>query len=195
MEQYAETCRFILSCNYSSKIIEPIQSRCAVFRFRPLADDQVRMQIETVAKSEGIELDQDACEAIIHVSLGDLRRAITALQVSASLSNHVTRSLIYETTATAPPEDLHGYLLACKEDGFHPARRRLRTILDQFGLAGTDLVNQLHRALYDADFFSETQKLDITEMMATIDFRLVEGGGESLQLDSMTATICSMFRD
>jgi replication factor C small subunit len=55
MEQYAETCRFILSCNYSSKIIEPIQSRCAVFRFRPLADDQVRMQIQAVAKSEGIE--------------------------------------------------------------------------------------------------------------------------------------------
>ncbi|MCS5534717.1 MAG: hypothetical protein NZ802_02570, partial [Candidatus Poseidoniales archaeon] len=131
------------------------------------------------------------CEAIVHVSLGDLRRAITALQVSASLDSHVTRALIYETTATAPPEELHGYLLACKEDGFHPARRRLRTILDQFGLAGTDLVNQLHRALYDAEFLSETQKLDITEMMAQIDFRLVEGGGEALQLDSMTASICA----
>ena len=191
MEQYAETCRFILSCNYSSKIIEPIQSRCAVFRFRPLADDQVRMQIQAVSKIEEIELDEDACEAIVHVSLGDLRRAITALQVSASLDSHVTRALIYETTATAPPEELHGYLLACKEDGFHPARRRLRTILDQFGLAGTDLVNQLHRALYDAEFLSETQKLDITEMMAQIDFRLVEGGGEALQLDSMTASICA----
>ena len=191
MEQYAETCRFILSCNYSSKIIEPIQSRCAVFRFRPLADDQVRMQIQAVSESEGIELDEDACEAIVHVSLGDLRRAITALQVSASLDTHVTRALIYETTATAPPEELHGYLLACKEDGFHPARRRLRTILDQFGLAGTDLVNQLHRALYDADFLSETQKLEITELMAQIDFRLIEGGGEALQLDSMTASICA----
>ena len=191
MEQYAETCRFILSCNYSSKIIEPIQSRCAVFRFRPLADDQVRMQIQSVAESENIQLDEDACEAIVHVSLGDLRRAITALQVSASLDSHVTRSLIYETTATAPPEELHGYLLACKEDGFHPARRRLRGILDQFGLAGTDLVNQLHRALYDAEFLSEIQKLELTEMMAEIDFRLVEGGGEALQLDSMTDSICS----
>ena len=113
-------------------------------------------------------MDEEACEAIVHVSLGDLRRAITALQVSASLDTHVTRALIYETTATAPPEELHGYLLACKEDGFHPARRRLRSILDQFGLAGTDLVNQLHRALYDAEFLSESQKLEITEMLSLI---------------------------
>ena len=148
------------------------------------------MQIQSVAESENIQLDEDACEAIVHVSLGDLRRAITALQVSASLDsrNPFTN---YETTATAPPEELHGYLLACKEDGFHPARRRLRGILDQFGLAGTDLVNQLHRALYDAEFLSEIQKLELTEMMAEIDFRLVEGGGEALQLDSMTASICS----
>ena len=191
MEQYSNTCRFILSCNYSSKIIEPIQSRCAVFRFRPLADDQVRLEILAVAKAESIQLDDEACEAIVHVSLGDLRRAITALQVSASLDSHVTRALIYETTATAPPEELHGYLLACREDGFHPARRRLRTILDMFGLAGTDLVNQLHRALYDAEFLAESQKLDLTETMAEIDFRLVEGGGEALQLDALTASICS----
>ena len=191
MEQYAETCRFILSCNYSSKIIEPIQSRCAVFRFRPLADDQVRAQIIAVAKAESIRLDDEACDAIVHVSLGDLRRAITALQVSSSLDNHVTRALIYETTATAPPEELHGYLLACREDGFHPARRRLRTILDGFGLAGTDLVNQLHRALYDAEFLSESEKLELTETMAEVDFRLVEGGGEALQLDALTASICA----
>lgn len=191
MEQYAETCRFILSCNYSSKIIEPIQSRCAVFRFRPLADAQVRRQIIDVAGAEGVQLDEDACDAIVHVSLGDLRRAITALQVSASLDSHVTRALIYETTATAPPEELHGYLLACREDGFHPARRRLRSILDQFGLAGTDLVNQLHRALYSAEFLSEPQKLTLTEVMAEVDFRLVEGGGEALQLDALTASICA----
>jgi DNA polymerase III delta prime subunit len=60
-------------------------------------------------------------------------------------------------------------------------------------LAGTDLVNQLHRALYDAEFLSETLKLEITEMMAEIDFRLVEGGGEALQLDAMTASICAKF--
>ena len=108
MEQYSETCRFILSCNYSSKIIEAIQSRCAVFRFRPLDEDKVLEMVTDVAQKEGVELDAEAAEAIAHVSLGDLRKAITSLQVAASLDRHVTRELVYETTATAPPEELHG---------------------------------------------------------------------------------------
>ena len=195
MEQYSGTCRFILSCNYSSKIIEPIQSRCAVFRFRPIASDQVAEEVRRIAAAEGIELDDDACDAIVHVSLGDLRKAITALQVAASLDTHITRALVYETTATAPPEALHGFVLACKQDGFHPARRRLRDILDQYGLAGTDFVNQLHRSVFDIEFLSERQKLDLTETMAEIDFRLVEGGGEALQLDALCSRLCQMLAD
>ena len=195
MEQYSGTCRFILSCNYSSKIIEPIQSRCAVFRFRPIASDQVAEEVREIAAAEGSELDDAACDAIVHVSLGDLRKAITALQVAASLDTHVTRALVYETTATAPPEALHGFVLACKQDGFHPARRRLREILDQYGLAGTDFVNQLHRSVFDIEFLSESQKLDLTEAMAEIDFRLVEGGGEALQLDALCSRLCQMLPD
>jgi len=193
MEQNAETCRFILSCNYSSKIIEPIQSRCAVFRFRPLAEDQVLEMVTSVAANEGINLDEDAAAAIAHVSLGDLRKAITSLQVAASLDSNVTRDLIYETTATAPPEELHSYILACKEDGFQPARRRLKGLLDKFGLAGTDLVNQMHRELGTVTFLDEAQKLGVTEAMAECDFRMVEGGGEALQLDAMTARLCTLL--
>ena len=195
MEQYSETCRFILSCNYSSKVIEPIQSRCAVFRFRPLANDQISQQITEISSAEDVQLDDDAKEAIIHVSLGDLRKAITALQVAASLDKHVTRALIYETTATAPPEQLHAFLLSCKRDGFHPARRRLREILDKFGLAGTDFINQLHRAMFDTEFLEEIQKLELTEMLAQVDFRLVEGGGEALQLDAMCSNICRLLSE
>ena len=193
MEQYAETCRFILSCNYSSKIIEPIQSRCAVFRFRPLADAEVLDQVKHVAKSENVNLDDDAAEALVRISQGDLRKAITALQVAAALDKKISRSLIYETSATAPPESLHQYLMSCRQDGFHAARRRLRELLDRYGLAGTDFVNQLHRELYGADFLSEMQKLDLTELMAEIDFRLVEGGGETVQLDALTAKLCRLL--
>ena len=193
MEQNAETCRFILSCNYSSKIIEPIQSRCAVFRFRPLAEDQVLEMVKSVAANEDINLDEDAAEAIAHVSLGDLRKAITSLQVAASLNPNVTRDLVYETTATAPPEELHSYILACKEDGFQPARRRLKGLLDKFGLAGTDMVNQMHRELGTVTFLDEAQKLGVTEAMAECDFRMVEGGGEALQLVAMTARLCTLL--
>ena len=193
MEQYAQTCRFILSCNYSSKIIEPIQSRCAVFRFRPLADAEVLNQVKSVAEIENIKLDEEAAEALVRISQGDMRKAITALQVAAALESNVTRSLIYETSATAPPETLHQYLLSCRQDGFHAARRRLREMLDKYGLAGTDFVNQLHRELYGADFLSEIQKLELTELMAEIDFRLVEGGGESIQLDALTARLSRLL--
>ena len=194
MEQFAETCRFILSCNYSSKIVEAIQSRCAVFRFRPLDEEKVLETVLEISKHEGIKLDKGAAEAISKVSLGDLRKAITSLQVAASLDPNITRELVYETTATAPPEDLHGFFLACKEDGFQPARRRMRGILDRFGLAGTDLVNQLHRELGGVTFLDEIQKLSVTEAMAECDFRMVEGGGESLQLDAMAAKICQLLQ-
>tara|TARA_Y100001980_G_C14502504_1_gene278352 strand:- start:254 stop:1162 length:909 start_codon:yes stop_codon:yes gene_type:complete len=194
MEKFAETCRFILSCNYSSKIVEAIQSRCAVFRFRPLDEEKVLETVLEISKHEGINLDKGAAEAISKVSLGDLRKAITSLQVAASLDPNVTRELVYETTATAPPEDLHGFFLACKEDGFQPARRRMRGILDRFGLAGTDLVNQLHRELGGVTFLDEIQKLSVTEAMAECDFRMVEGGGESLQLDAMAAKICQLLQ-
>jgi replication factor C small subunit len=179
-----------MSCNYSSKIIEPIQSRCAIFRFRPLGDKDVLEQVQEVSASEKIVIDDEAANAVVAISLGDMRKALTALQVAAAIDGHVTRNMIYETTATAPPEALQQYLLACREDGFHAARRRLRELLDKFGLAGTDFVNQLHRELYNTDFLSELAKLDLTELMAEIDFRLVEGGGEQLQLDAMTARIC-----
>ena len=85
MEQYAETCRFILSCNYSSKIIEPIQSRCAVFRFRPLSSAEVYEQIEFVSGQEQLDITDDAIEALTHISQGDMRKAITGLQVAAAL--------------------------------------------------------------------------------------------------------------
>ena len=194
MEQYAETCRFILSCNYSSKVIEPIQSRCAVFRFRPLADSDVLDQVKHVAKEEKVTLEDDAAEALARIAQGDLRRAITALQVSAAISNTISRTVVYETSATAPPEALHQYIMACREDGFHVARRRLQELLDRYGLAGTDFVGQLHRELYGVDFISETDKLDLTEVMAEVDYRLVEGGGERIQLDAMTARLVSMLK-
>ncbi len=195
MEQHSQTCRFILSCNYSSKIIEAIQSRCAVFRFRPLADSEVLDQVKHVASEENVALEDDAAEALAKIAQGDLRRAITALQVSAAISETITRSIVYETSATAPPEALHQYIMACKDDGFHVARRRLQELLNKYGLAGTDFVGQLHRELYNVDFISEMDKLDLTEIMAEVDYRLVEGGGEKIQLDAMTAKLVTMLRN
>ena len=72
--------------------------------------------------------------------------------------------------------------------------RKMYAIIDRFGLAGTDIVNQLHRSLADVQFMTEKEKLAVTEAMAEADFRLVEGGGESLQLDALTARISTILK-
>ncbi|EQD44914.1 replication factor C small subunit, partial [mine drainage metagenome] len=76
MERYSGSCRFILSCNYSSRVIDPIQSRCAVFRFRAYSSDAVRVQLERIATAEGKRVDPEAYEAILAAADGDMRRAI-----------------------------------------------------------------------------------------------------------------------
>ena len=73
MEKYAGTCRFVLSCNYSSKIMDPIQSRCAVFRFRPYGKEDVKKLVRKVANSEKIEVTADGLEALLYVAQGDMR--------------------------------------------------------------------------------------------------------------------------
>src|SRR5687767_982699 len=88
MEQYP-IARFILSCNYSSKIIEPIQSRCAVFRFRPLKPDEIKGMLRRIAKEEKLDITQDGLEAILYVSRGDLRKAVNTLQVAATVTKKI----------------------------------------------------------------------------------------------------------
>ena len=90
-------------------------------------------------------------------------------------------------------EELRHFFDSCKEHGFKHSRIKMREIQDKYGLAGTDLVNQLHRELENIPFIEDKMKLEITEIMAEADFRMVEGGGENLQLDAMTARICILL--
>ncbi len=90
MERYSGSCRFILSCNYSSRIIEPIQSRCAVFRFRVHPPEQTQKVLERIAKAEKRTVEPAAYEAILAASEGDLRRATNLLQLAATYSDNVT---------------------------------------------------------------------------------------------------------
>ncbi|HYA58300.1 MAG TPA: replication factor C small subunit, partial [Thermoplasmata archaeon] len=94
MERYSTSCRFILSCNYSSRLIEPIQSRCAVFRFRTYAPAAVRSQLERIAKAEGKKLAPEALETIVAAGGGDLRRATNLLQLAATHADFVTAETV-----------------------------------------------------------------------------------------------------
>ena len=106
MENYTQTCRFILSCNYSSKIIDPIQSRCTVFRFKPLPEKDINNIIDKIAKHESLHVDTKAKEALYEISGGDCRKLENIMQSSAAIKNKISEDLIYSVASAAQPKEI-----------------------------------------------------------------------------------------
>jgi len=151
MERFTRTCRFILVVNYSSKIIEPIQSRCALFRFSPLSREDIIGRLVYIAEMEGVELDDGGVEAILYVCEGDLRRAINTLQAAAAMGGPVTSDSVFMVTGKARPEEVREMLGLALKGNFVQARRRLHELLISYGLSGIDVVRQIHRELFNLD--------------------------------------------
>jgi len=133
MEQYTSTARFILSCNYGSKIIDPIQSRCAIFRFKPLEKEPISNLINKIAKEEKIKVDPKAIEAIYQISEGDVRRVINIMQSCASVSKTITESLVYELSSAAEPKELKQVLELALSKNFLKAKDQLLDIMLKHG--------------------------------------------------------------
>jgi len=186
MERYSKICRFVLSCNYSSKIIDPIQSRCAVFRFRPLPAEAIADYIARIAGQEGIEITEDALDALVHVAQGDMRRGVNSLQVAASLGKEITVDVVYQTTGTARPEEVQKLLETALGGDFIEARNLLDEILITYGLSGQDIIRQMHRGIFDLAL-SDIQKVRLVDRTGEVEFRIAEGGNERIQLESLLA--------
>jgi replication factor C small subunit len=186
MERYTGTCRFILSCNYSSKIIEPIQSRCALFRFRPLNEEDIEGRIRDIAKREKLKVTNDGIEAILYVSEGDLRRAINLLQSSAAFGKDVNGDLIYKVVAKARPQDIKEILKTALGGDFMKARDRLRELVITYGMSGEDVVGQFHKEVFNLSIPEET-KVELADIVGEYEFRLVEGSNELIQLEALLA--------
>ncbi len=186
MERYAATCRFILSCNYSSRIIDPIQSRCTIFRFRPIPEDAIREMVQRVSKGEGLEITDDAYEAIIYISSGDMRRAINTLQMAASVSTSIDADVIYETSTAARPEEVEEMVALALENEFLEARDKLDNLLVHQGLSGEDVVRQVHRVLLDSPVEGRL-KVRLIDRLGEAEYRLVMGANERVQLEAMLA--------
>lgn len=193
MEKYTNTCRFILSCNYSSKIIDPIQSRCAVFRFRPLNADDVKKYISRIVKNEGLELSEDGMDALLYVAQGDLRKATNILQVSASLGEKIDSDVIYKTSAMGKPEELKDMLMTALDGEFVAARNHLDTLLVNYGLSGEDIIKQIHRALFEIEI-DELLRVRMIEKTGEIEFRLIEGSNTRIQIEALLAFFAAVGR-
>ncbi|NLX50262.1 MAG: replication factor C small subunit [Methanospirillum sp.] len=186
METYARTCRFILSCNYSSKIIDPIQSRCAIYRFRPLGPDAIRDGILQIATNEGLTVTDGAVEAIAYVAQGDMRRAINALQGAAMVSDQIDESRVYATTATARPDEILELLRLLVAGDFEAAEGALRALLFEHGIAPGELLGQCYRALIRLPMHRDL-KVELIDHLGETDFRLSEGGTPELQMEALLA--------
>ena len=186
MERYSATTRFMLSCNYSSKIIEPIQSRCAVYRFKPLSPEAVAKRIGYIAKQEGLEIADGGMKAIEYVAGGDMRRAINALQAAALLGEKVDEDTIYRITSTARPEEIKEFITTALAGDFVAARGMLDDLLLSKGLSGEDVVIQIHRAMMDLEM-PDREKVRLIDRIGEIDFRMTEGANERIQLEALLA--------
>ncbi len=186
MEKYSRTCRFILSCNYSSKIIDPIQSRCAVFRFKPLEEEELEARLRYIAEKEGKNIEDVALKAIYFVSGGDMRRAINVLQMSAAISDTITEDIVYKATGLAKKEDVENILLTAIQGDFITARAQLQKLFVEFGLSGEDIIKQIHRIIYTLNI-PDRMKVKLLDRTGEIEFRMVEGANERIQLDALLA--------
>lgn len=186
MENFTNTTRFVLSCNYSSKIIDPIQSRCNIFRFKPLEKEHIKQIIEDIAKNEKIKVDKKAIEAIYEVSNGDVRRMENILQSCAAMSKDVNEELIYHLVSAARPKEVKEVLETALKGDFIKARDRLLDVMLNYGLSGLDIIKQIQREIWNLNIEDE-RKVKLVDKCGEIEFRMVEGSDEFLQLEALLA--------
>ena len=187
MESFSNTCRFILSCNYSSKIIEPIQSRCVVFRFKPLIKENIISLVKKIASSENLKIDDKTIETLYTISEGDLRKLENILQTSAALSKNITDELIYEVISEAKPKEIKELIETAVAGKFLEARDKLLDIMLNHGLSGLDVIKQIQKELLDIKI-DDQKRLEFIEKCGEIEFRLVEGSDEFIQLECLLAS-------
>jgi len=187
MENYSSSCRFIMSCNYSSKIIDPIQSRCAIFRFKLLEKKDIIKVLQKIAEQEGLTLDQNSAEMIYEGSGGDCRRSINILQSTAAISPSITPDLVSTIIASTKPKDIRVVLDYALAGDFENARERLLDVMLKESIAGEDVIKAIQKEIWNLPVEPEI-KVKLTEKTGEVEFRIVEGSDPFIQLQSLLAS-------
>ncbi|MDD4877824.1 MAG: replication factor C small subunit [Candidatus Nanoarchaeia archaeon] len=190
MENFVSGTRFILSCNYSSKIIDAIQSRCAVFRFKPLEKAHITEVIESIAREEKLQLNEGAKKALVEMADGDVRKLVNIMQSCAALGNSISESGVYNIASLAEPKEILEVLKRAAAGDFANARGKLLDVQLKYGLSGIDLIKQIQKEVWNLDA-KDSEKLRMIERCAEIEFRMVEGSDEFVQLEALLASFIS----
>lgn len=191
MEENSEHTRFILICNYSSGIIEPLQSRCAIFRFQRLDEASVTEHLRTIAKKEKVKHASDAVFAAIYeATQGDLRQAINLLQ-AASASGEITAESVRSVTGSTVKARVAEIIGLALEGGFDAARTKMIELTRVYGIPERDFLKFANEAMTSMDLEDPGKAISI---LAEYDFRLVQGSQPELQLTAMLAQLSSLKR-
>jgi len=187
MENYSNTCRFILSCNYSSSIIDPIQSRCVVFRFKLLEKKDISNVIKKIAEREKLKLTEDAFTSLYEASEGDCRKAINLLQATASISFDINGEMVNMIASAAKPKDIKVVLEYALAGDFSGSRDKLLDIMLKESISGTDVIKAMQKEIWNLEIEPEL-KVKLTEKTGEVEFRMIEGSDEFVQLQSLLAS-------
>ncbi len=188
MEKYTNNCRMILICNYSNKIIPPIQSRCVVFRFSSLNKEDIRGRVKYIAEKEKITLSSDGLNALVEVSKGDCRRAINYLQSCGTISKKIDQDIVFRVAGEVPPDKIREILQTALEGQLQFSLKLLKDITREYGLSGINIIKNIYREIYDLPI-SEALKIELSKLLAEFEYRLSQGGTEEIQLQALLANI------
>jgi len=187
MENFTNTCRFIMSCNYSSSIIDPIQSRCVVFRFKLLEKKDIIEVIKRIAEKEKLKLSDDAYQVLYEASEGDCRRAINLLQATASIAMDINAEMISMIASSAKPSGIKIVLDYALAGDFVNARDKLLDVMLKESVSGQDIIKAIQKEVWNLQIEPEI-KVRLTEKTGEAEFRMTEGSDEFVQLQALLAS-------
>ena len=187
MEIYTRTCRFCLIGNYSDNILDPIQSRCSIFRFSPLDEKDMKTYIMNIVENEQVEIIEEGLDAMYQASRGDLRKATNLLQAAAATKAVIDDVSIYEVLGKVSPERVRAMIQQSLEGNFLEAREILRELLIDQGLAPDDIIRMVYRELMRNTVLSEQWKVKLSDKVGEVDYRLTQGARPEIQLSTLLA--------
>ncbi len=191
MENYSENARFILSTNSSSRIIDPVRSRCAQFRFRPLGKEKVEGYIQMIAEQEDLTIDQDAKNILFRISRGDLKKLTNLLQVSATKDLKIDESIIKSALEETKRADFKGLILRAQRGDFMDVRDELYDLIIENDYPPNRILERVHEEIYNLPMTEEKRK-DIALEIAEVDFDLSRGSKKRVHLERLLSFFALM---
>jgi replication factor C small subunit len=185
IEDTARICRFILIANNISKIIDPIQSRCAVFKFSTIPEKDVVFHLKEISKKEKLKSDENGLAAIYEYSEGDLRHAINLLQATASLGD-ITEANVKTSAGLTKVKDVDIVLKLALDGKISDARNKMIELIKVYGMSESDFLKYINAAVYKT---KNKNLSDIVQTIAKYDFRILSGANSEIQLSALLAEL------